>query len=169
MKPSLKINKDPEAPQAVEVMERAIVEIAEGTRKMLGGRLNERAILTLLKDATHVDKTVIKRVLDAAATLDKAYLKAAALVIFASALTGCAGAPPRPEPKVISCNTTPQWTVTDKDGKPDTDLYICFRDDGALVWQKAKHPEPVAQAPKPKQPLRGASVKADDAKGTKKK
>lgn len=57
------------------VMEKAIVEIAEGARKLLGSKLSKRAVLVLLKDASGQPMNVIEEVLDNAAKLDKLYLK----------------------------------------------------------------------------------------------
>lgn len=88
---AVKIVQDPADPQPVEVMERAIVEVAEGARKLLGSRLRERAVFVLLRDATNESLSTIERVLHAAASLDKNYLRAALLVAVVVGLNaGCA-------------------------------------------------------------------------------
>lgn len=126
--------KDAADPQPTAIMERAIVDVAEGARKMLGGRLNQRAIAVLLKDATGVPMETINRVLDSAARLDRTYLKAAVLFVAVAGLTACAGARPRP----AACQNTPQWTATDSKGAPASVIYVCFADDGTLLWKAQK-------------------------------
>ncbi len=58
-----------------EVMEQAIVDLAQAGRKLLSSRLNRRALLVLLKDATNVSFRDIGAVLDNLATLDEVFLK----------------------------------------------------------------------------------------------
>jgi hypothetical protein len=104
MPAKIAITKDPQDPQPLEIMERAIVDVAEGARKLLGTRLNKRAVLTLLKDDTGLPKSTIERVLDSAAQLDKNFLKTAGgrgLGIGSLRLrvrAGQAQGPPRPLP-----------------------------------------------------------------------
>ncbi len=110
---TMDIKKDPANPQPTEVMEKAIVDIAAGTRKLLAGRLNRRGILVLLKAASGVDKNIIEKVLDGMATLDKKFLKAALVLVAVTGMSACAGAPPK---KVARCNEAPQWWINNAAG-----------------------------------------------------
>lgn len=147
-----KIVTDPNEEVPTEVMATAIRDIAEGTRKMLGGRLNKRAVLVLLKDATHESLETIERVLSAAGNLDKSYLKLAllALVLGSSA---CA-------PRVVNCNREAQWWATDGAGKISTQIKVCFRDDGSLAYRaepfvpQAAKPDPMDEVKKIEADLR---------------
>lgn len=59
----------------VEVPEQAIIDLANAGKLLLKSRLNERALLVLLKDSSGVSMSDIKLVLDNLATLDEAFLK----------------------------------------------------------------------------------------------
>lgn len=136
----LEIVKDPENPKTLQIMEQAIVDCAEGARKLLNSRLDQRAVVLLIQDscggAGRISRETVASVLGAAARLDKNYLKLAlvALVMGASA---CA-------PRVVNCNREPQWWAAGASGKIDTQIKVCFRDDGSLGYRA----EPfVPQAP----------------------
>lgn len=64
-----------EQPQAVEIMEKAIVEIADAARRLLDSRLKKKTVLVLLAHETKLAQWQIEAVLDNAAQLDKLYLK----------------------------------------------------------------------------------------------
>jgi hypothetical protein len=128
MAKTVKIVKDPDDPQPLEVMEKAIIDIAEGARKILSSRLNQRAILVLLRDATNEPLVTIERVLNAAASLDKNYLKLAVLALVLGA-AGCASAP-----KTLACNSAAQWFVNDAAGVPSAAVLVCFGADHSLRW-----------------------------------
>lgn len=65
---------EPEIP--AEVIAQDIAAIAEGMRKMRGGRLNDRAIVTLIYHACNgVSRRDIVQVLDCVGDLDRLYLK----------------------------------------------------------------------------------------------
>jgi hypothetical protein len=72
------ITKDKEDEVPVEVLERAILDIAAGARILLNSRLTERAIILLVQDAagpTYVSKGQVKEVLKAASQLKDHYIK----------------------------------------------------------------------------------------------
>lgn len=147
-KPSIRITQDPNNPEPPEVMARSIVEIAEGARKLLGSRLKERAVLVLLKDATGETLETIRRVLNAAASLDKTYLKLAVLALVGWGLSACAHAPAQPAPasKVAMCNESPAWITTDPKNGHRVGIFICFGEDNHLLYATRELPNP-APAP----------------------
>lgn len=63
-----------EPPIAVELIESAIVSIAEGMKKINATRLKRTAIVVLLNHATKVSQRDINHVLDGMADLEKLYL-----------------------------------------------------------------------------------------------
>ena len=67
--------KQGEPPIPTEVLADSIVAISAGMRKIRQGRLGDRAILVLLKDATGVPQYTIKKVLDGLESLEATYLK----------------------------------------------------------------------------------------------
>lgn len=75
---SVKIVKDSENEIPVEILEQAIIDIAQGFKKLNASRLSERAIVLLVQDAvgaTFATKGQVGAILKAAASLDKTYLK----------------------------------------------------------------------------------------------
>lgn len=71
----LTIAKDPNEPQTIEVMEKAILQISEAATKLLNSRLTKRAITTLIHDDCKVPRRDIELVLETAKDLAKTYLK----------------------------------------------------------------------------------------------
>lgn len=74
----LVITKDKEDPIPVEIMERAIVDVAAGFKRMAASKLSKKAIILLVQDSvgsTRITKRQVGEVLDAAANLDRDYLK----------------------------------------------------------------------------------------------
>jgi len=69
------ITNDEKEPVAVELLAQSIVKVAKAAQDLLGSRLNERAILVLLADRTSQPMYKIKEVLEAAAGLEKAFIK----------------------------------------------------------------------------------------------
>lgn len=67
--------QEPEKEIPTEVLAQSILEISLGVKKLLDGRLNERALNVLLREATGVGIAEIKKVLDALEHLDQRYLK----------------------------------------------------------------------------------------------
>jgi molybdenum-dependent DNA-binding transcriptional regulator ModE len=81
--PKVAIKQDPENEVAIEILGQAIVDVAEGAKKLLSSRLTERAVVTLIQDYLGADargnkvaRRDIERVLAAAADL-KFFLKKA--------------------------------------------------------------------------------------------
>lgn len=58
-----------------EVIAQSIKEISDGMRKLRTGRLNDRAIVTLLHETTKISRTDIKTVLDGLEELEGTFLK----------------------------------------------------------------------------------------------
>ena len=63
--------------QPVEVMEKAITELASGMKRLNASRLKREAIILLLHDASKVGKPDIRKVLDSLDQLEPMYLKPA--------------------------------------------------------------------------------------------
>jgi hypothetical protein len=167
-KTAVKIVKDTTDPQPTEIMERAIVDVAEGARKMLGGRLNQRAISVLLKDATGVPMETINRVLDSAARLDRTYLKAAVLFVAVAGLSACAGLQQREKPIVARCNEQVQWTTKDDAGNA-VGIFVCFGEHNQLLYVvRQLPPAPPELTPEQRRAAKIAAFKAEmEAKGVK--
>lgn len=76
--PKVVINKDENKVVEIEIMEQAIVDVANAARKLLNSNLSRRAILVLIRDSMSGSPMGLKDievVLDCAANLDKRYLK----------------------------------------------------------------------------------------------
>jgi len=74
----LEVVKDPEQDIPVQVLERAIVEIANSFKKLLASRLKTRAIVLLIQDAAgpvNVTRGQVEAVIFAAADLERHCLK----------------------------------------------------------------------------------------------
>lgn len=74
----VKIISDEDEPIDAEVLESAIVKIADGFEALLDTKLNQKAIIALLKDMpgmTGVSKGQIKAVLENLKDLKKHYLR----------------------------------------------------------------------------------------------
>lgn len=74
-KTKVTVSQTPGDEVSTEILATAIRDIAEGVRKLTTTRLNRRAILVLIKDATHIDKCVAERVLNCLEQLDQLYCK----------------------------------------------------------------------------------------------
>lgn len=74
---NVKVVQDPEKPIATEIIAESIQTIAEGMRTLTSGRLNNRALLTLIKDAcpARISFQDIRMVLVAIESLDKMFLR----------------------------------------------------------------------------------------------
>ena len=69
------VKKDEKNPEPVEVIAKSIIEISRGFQKMKDSRLNQRAIILLIKDLSGVQMGEIEKVLNAAASLEKWFIK----------------------------------------------------------------------------------------------
>jgi hypothetical protein len=74
-KKKLVVTKNEEAEVPFEVMQQAIVDIAESMRRLSETRVSRRLILALVKDNTGISKEVIGTVLDSLEHLERVYLK----------------------------------------------------------------------------------------------
>jgi hypothetical protein len=71
----ISVTQNNENPIATEILAESIVEISKAMKQIKSSRLNERALLVLLKDATALNFNEIKRVLDSLETLEDMFLK----------------------------------------------------------------------------------------------
>jgi len=77
-KPNIKIKKDEEKPEPMELLAKSIVEVADGFAKLERSPLNKRAIVLLLQDgigAGKISKTQILLVLENLPKLKAWYIK----------------------------------------------------------------------------------------------
>jgi len=75
---NIKIKKNEENPESVELLAQSVIQVAEGFEKMLKTPLTLRAIIVLLHDgigASKITKSQIKLVLDALPRLKGWYVK----------------------------------------------------------------------------------------------
>lgn len=75
---NIKIKKDEEAPESVELLAKSIIQVSEGFEKLLKSSLNERAYLVLLQDYIgqgKINKKQIALVLKALPRLKAWYIK----------------------------------------------------------------------------------------------
>lgn len=75
---SIKIKKNEENPESVELLAESIIKVAEGFEKLLNSRLTQRAYEVLLQDGigqAKISKSQIRLVLQALPRLKGWYLK----------------------------------------------------------------------------------------------
>jgi hypothetical protein len=75
---NIKIKKDEEKPESVELLAQSIVQVAEGFQKVLNSPLTKRALIVLLQDGigtSKITKSQIGLVLDGLPRLKGWYLK----------------------------------------------------------------------------------------------
>lgn len=75
---NIKIKKDEENPESVELLAKSIIQVAEGFEKVLNSPLNEDALVLLLQNIigiTKINKSQIKLVLKALPRLKAWYIK----------------------------------------------------------------------------------------------
>jgi len=73
IKPTIEITPSTETPPAV--VANCIATISRGVRELRAGRLNDRAIVTLVHEACGVARRDIKAVINALESLEATYLK----------------------------------------------------------------------------------------------
>lgn len=69
------VKQNPEAEIPTEVLAQSIIDISKGIIRMRTGRLNDRALFVLLKDATGVSQQNIKLVIDGLQSLQTTYIR----------------------------------------------------------------------------------------------
>jgi hypothetical protein len=77
-KPQIKIIKDENNPEPVELLAKSIIEVAEGFEKLKKSKLTQRAIIVLLQDGigpSKINKQQIALVLDNLPRLKAWYIK----------------------------------------------------------------------------------------------
>lgn len=77
-KQNIKIKKNEDNPESVELLAQSIVQVAEGFEKVLSTPLNRRALIVLLQDGigtSKITKSQIELVLDGLPRLKGWYLK----------------------------------------------------------------------------------------------
>lgn len=76
--PNIKIKKNEEQPESVELLAQSIIQVAEGFEKFKNSSLSQRALIVLLQDmigVTSITKGQIKFVLEALPRLKAWYIK----------------------------------------------------------------------------------------------
>ncbi len=75
---NIKIKKNEEQPESVELLAQSIIQVAEGFEKVINSKLTERALIVLLHDAigtAKITKAQIKLTLQALPRLKAWYIK----------------------------------------------------------------------------------------------
>ena len=75
---NIKIKKDEEQPESVELLAKSVIQVAEGFQKVLNSPLKERGLIVLLHDGigpAKITKAQIKLVLEALPRLKGWYVK----------------------------------------------------------------------------------------------
>lgn len=75
---NIKIKKDEENPESVELLAKSIIQVSEGFKKFSNSQLNEKALILLLQDGigvSKITKSQVKLVLDALPRLIGWYIK----------------------------------------------------------------------------------------------
>jgi hypothetical protein len=62
-------------PTPVEIIEKSIVDITAGMKKLNSTRLTRRALILLIADSSHVNRGDVSKVLDSLDQLETLYLK----------------------------------------------------------------------------------------------
>lgn len=71
----VEVMQQPQNEVPTEVLATSIKEISEGMKRLRSGRLNDRALLTLLQRSCGVSQSDIKSVMDGLESLSRDYLK----------------------------------------------------------------------------------------------
>lgn len=58
----------------------------------------------------------------------------AAAALFAACATIPPAAPLAAAPKSLACQTAPQWFTNDAAGRPANAVFVCFGENGQLLW-----------------------------------
>lgn len=74
---NIRIKKDEEKPESVELLAKSIIQVSEGFAKILNSSLSQRALIVLLHDAigAKISKGQIRLVLEALPRLKSWYIK----------------------------------------------------------------------------------------------
>lgn len=74
-KKAIVVKRDEDNPEPVEIIASAIIDIASFMRGLDRSRLNKRALVVLIQDATKLNKWHIETVLKSLNDLERLYLK----------------------------------------------------------------------------------------------
>lgn len=74
MSKEIKVLKNEEQPIAVEVMEQAIIDIAQAMKRISRSRLNRKALVILISKDSGIFQHQVTRVLNSMDLLEKTYL-----------------------------------------------------------------------------------------------
>lgn len=72
---NLKVKRNEENPEPIEIIAQSIIDIAEGMKKINESKLNRRALIVLLKDQTGLPGRDINLVLNSLAALKDDFIK----------------------------------------------------------------------------------------------
>jgi len=72
---SIVVRQNEENPEPMELIAASIIEISNAFQKMNASKLKPRTIFLLIRDMTNLPLTTIEKVLSAAQSLEKTYLK----------------------------------------------------------------------------------------------
>ena len=74
-KKKIETEEERKARETIETIAESIKTLANSVRAFMGGKLNKRAILVLLANATRMQQQEVEKVLEAVENLDKTFLK----------------------------------------------------------------------------------------------
>lgn len=69
------VKQNEENPEPMELIAASIIEISKAFQKLNSSRLKPRTLFLLIRDMTNLPLTTIEKVLNAAQSLEKTYLK----------------------------------------------------------------------------------------------
>lgn len=69
------VKKNEDNPEPMELIAASIIEISAAFQKLNASRLKPRTLFLLIRDMTNLPLTTIEKVLNAAQSLEKTYLK----------------------------------------------------------------------------------------------
>lgn len=72
---SVIIKKDEKNPEPMEIIAKSIIEISNAFKRMSSSALKPRTVYLLIKDMTGISMSDIEKVLNAAASLEKTFVK----------------------------------------------------------------------------------------------
>ena len=61
-KPTIKVKKDEENPEPIELLAKSIIQVSDGFERILNGGLNQKAIVVLLQNGIGTGKITQKQI-----------------------------------------------------------------------------------------------------------
>lgn len=74
-KQTITVKTNEENPEPLEIIAESIIEISQAVKKINQSRVDRKVVLLLIKHQTGISFSQIEKVLDAAANLEKHYIK----------------------------------------------------------------------------------------------